>query len=150
MGRAGLLFLKKVNKDEKIVFYKVLKLLSKKNYSENELRNKLNSVDNDIVNRIIEKLKEKGLIDDKKYSHDIVERYLERGKGFYYIINILKRKGFNEEIINQIRQNFDFEKEYRVAQALIKKRKNKGKNNLFLYLKGRGFSSETINKIIER
>ena len=150
MGREGLLFLKKVNKDEKIPFSKALKLLSKKNYSENELREKLKLFDNEVIDKVIEKLKEIGFIDDKKYALYIVEKCLEKKKGLYYIINTLRRKGIDEEIINKIKENFDFEKEYKTAQALIKKRKKKGKNNLFLYLRGRGFSSETINKLIER
>jgi len=135
----------------KKVLSKTLNLLSKKNYSEHELREKLNLYDNQIVEKVITKLKESNLIDDKKYAENIVEKSLKKGKGLYYIINILRKKGIDENIINQIKENFDFGQEYKVVQSLINKiKRKKGYKSLFLFLKSRGFSTETINKLMEK
>lgn len=132
---------------ERDAFAKAIKLLARRNYSEKELRNKLSEFDFDVVEKILEKLKKKGFIDDKKLAERISEKGFEKKKGLYYIINNLKRRGIPEEIINQIKERFDFEREYKIAEDLILKKR---KRSLFLYLKGRGFSSETLLKLREK
>jgi len=138
-----------VNNSKK-AYIRALRLLSKKSYSEKELREKLNQYDKNVVDRIIKRLKEDGLVNDKKLSEKIVEKSLERKKGLYYIIRTLKRKGLQEEIIDQIKENFDFQREYKIAKELAERRKDKRGSGLFLFLKGKGFSSNTLNKLREK
>jgi len=76
-------------------------LLSKKNYSEKELKEKLNQFDKIVVDEIIKRLKEDGLVDDKNLAKKIVEKFLERKKGLNYIIRELKRRKIPEEIPGQ-------------------------------------------------
>jgi len=138
-----------VNKSKK-AYIRALQLLSKKSYSENELKEKLSQYDKNVIDEIIKRLKEDGLIDDKKLAEKIVEKSFERKKGLYYIIRKLKRKKIPEEIINQIKENFDFQREYKIAKELVERRKNKSRSSLFLFLKGKGFSSDTFNKLREK
>jgi len=137
-----------VNNSKK-AYIRALKLLSKKSYSEKELKEKLNQYDKNVVDRIIKRLKKDGLVNDRNLSEKIVEKSLERKKGLYYIISILRRKGIQEEIINQVKENFDFEREYIIAKSLVEKRKNKKGSSLFLFLKGKGISSNTLSKLRE-
>jgi len=138
-----------VNNSKK-AYIRALRLLSKKSYSEEELKEKLSQFDKIVVDGIIKRLKEDGLVDDKNLAEKIVEKFLERKKGLYYIIRELKRRKIPEEIINQIKENFDFQREYKIAEELVEKRKDKGVSGLFLFLKGKGFSSDTLNKIREK
>jgi len=138
-----------VNNSKK-VYIRALRLLSKKSYSEKEIKEKLSQYDKNIIEGIIERLKEDGFVDDKNLADKIVEKFLERKKGLYYIIRELKRRKIPEEIINQIKENFDFEREYKIAKELAERRKDKGRSGLFLFLKGKGFSSDTLNKIREK
>lgn len=136
--------------NSKKAYIKALRLLSKKNYSEKELKEKLSQFNKIVVDEIIKRLKEDGLIDDKNLAEKIVEKFLERKKGLYYIMRELKRRKIPEEIINQIKENFDFQREYKIAEELAEKRKEKKGSVLFLFLKGKGFSSDTLNKIKEK
>lgn len=138
-----------MNKSKK-AYIRALRLLSKKSYSENELKEKLSQYDKNVIDEIIKRLKKDGLIDDKKLAEKIVEKFFERKKGLYYIIRELKRKKIPEEIITQVKENFDFQREYKIAKELVERRKNKKKSSLFLFLKGKGFSSSTFNKLREK
>ncbi len=138
-----------MNKSKK-AYIRALQLLSKKSYSENELKEKLSQYDKNVIDEIIKRLKKDGLIDDKKLAEKIVEKFFERKKGLYYIIRELKRKKIPEEIINQIKENFDFQREYKIAKELVERRKDKSRSSLFLFLKGKGFSSSTFNKLREK
>ena len=138
-----------MNKSKK-AYIRALRLLSKKSYSENELKEKLSQYDKNVIDEIIKRLKKDGLIDDKKLAEKIVEKFFERKKGLYYIIRKLKRKKIPEEIINQIKENFDFQREYKIAKELVERRKDKSRSSLFLFLKGKGFSSSTFNKLREK
>ena len=136
--------------NSKKAYIRALRLLSKKSYSEKELKGKLSQFDKIVVDEIIKRVKEDGLIDDKNLAEKIVEKFLERKKGLYYIIRELKRRKIPEEIINQIKENFDFQREYKIAEELVEKRKDRRESGLFLFLKGKGFSSDTLNKIREK
>ena len=136
--------------NSKKAYIRALRLLSKKSYSENELKEKLSQYDKNVIDEIIKRLKKDGLIDDKKLAEKIVEKFFERKKGLYYIIRELKRKKIPEEIINQIKENFDFQREYKIAKELVERRKDKSRSSLFLFLKGKGFSSSTFNKLREK
>ena len=150
MDREDLSYWKKVNNNSKKAYIRALRLLSKKSYSEKELKEKLSQFDKIAVDGIIQRLKEDGFVDDKKLAEKIVEKSLERKKGLYYIIRALIRKKIPEEIIKQIKENFDFEREYKIAEELAEKRKDKSVSSLFLFLKGKGFSPNTLNKIREK
>ncbi len=138
-----------MNKSKK-AYIRALQLLSKKSYSENELKEKLSQYDKNVIDEIIKRLKKDGLIDDKKLAEKIVEKFFERKKGLYYIIRELKRKKIPEEIIKEIKENFDFQREYKIAKELVERRKDKSRSSLFLFLKGKGFSSSTFNKLREK
>jgi len=79
-----------VNNSKK-AYIRALQLLSKKSYSEKELKEKLNQYDKDVVDRIIKRLKKDGLVDDRNLSEKIVEKSLEQiYKQLNKLIDVIK------------------------------------------------------------
>jgi len=60
-------------------FNYALMLLSRRDYSEFELRRKLECYDSVEVENTINKLKEKGLLSDERYVERLVDRYIKKG-----------------------------------------------------------------------
>jgi len=134
---------------EKVKSY-ALKLLSKRDYFEAELRKKLSlkGFNQDEIHKTIEYLKGQKLIDDKK----LLERYkqvnLQKGKSPLSIKNKLYRKG-----ITQV--DFSYEEELESALYLLrfKYKKEKSYVDIVKFLKNRGFSysviQEAANKFLD-
>ena len=127
-------------------FKKILKLLSKKDYSEKEIIEKFPSLSPSILNRL-KKLK---LIDDYKLANEIIEKLKDKGKGYYYILACLERRKIKKEIIENFKRFYDFDEEFERCKKIIEKLKEKKTyGSILLYLKNRGFSENTIEKIEE-
>lgn len=136
----------------KKVYLTTLKLISRKDYSEEELKDKLISVYtclSDIeLNQIIEELKKKKYLDDFKLASFILEKFLKKKKGYHYIISILKYRQINKEVINSISENFDYFREFEVAKKFFtEKSKTKNSFQILRILGRRGFSTATLEKI---
>ncbi|MCM8802864.1 MAG: RecX family transcriptional regulator [Candidatus Omnitrophica bacterium] len=128
----------------KEIFEKVLKLLSKKDYSEREIAEKFPS----IPPSILDKLKKEKLIDDFSLCQKIVDKLKNKGKGYYYIIRELERRKINEKIIEDFKKKYDFEQEFERCKEILKKLKLKDKNAILLNLKGKGYSEQTIERLL--
>lgn len=126
-------------------YQKILKLLSKKDYSEAELKEKFP----DLPIFILNKLKEEKLIDDHKLAKRIIENLQKKGKGYYYILRELERRKVKNEVIENLKKNYNFQEELERCKEIFEKLKNKNEKSIFLNLKGRGFPDEIIEKIME-
>lgn len=109
------------------------------------------------VEEVIEKLKEQGLIDDKKFVElYIKDRLLLKPKGEKMLKKELKAKGIKDDLIDDYFQNNSIDEE-KIAKELLKKRWsrfqnldiNKIKEKAFRFLLSRGFSYEVVKKTIE-
>ncbi|SHE33944.1 MULTISPECIES: regulatory protein RecX [Caloramator] len=134
-----------------------LNLLNVKDYSKKEFIDKLKQkgYSEKSIDIIINKLEEYGLIDDFKYANKYVRKKINMNKlGKLRIINELKLKGVNNNIVEKI--NFDEDKMLNNAYNLaIKKLKgNKNENEdltkvaRFLYYKG--YTNEEIKKVLKK
>ncbi|MGC8976792.1 MAG: hypothetical protein ACP5OB_04140 [Candidatus Ratteibacteria bacterium] len=120
--------------------------MSKKDYSEKEIIEKFPSLSPSILNRL-KKLK---LIDDYKLANEIIEKLKDKGKGYYYILACLERRKIKKEIIENFKRFYDFDEEFERCKKIIEKLKEKKTyGSILLYLKNRGFSENTIEKIEE-
>ena len=127
--------------------------LSKYRKTEKELRAKLleKGYLEQIVDYVMAKTKEYKFVDDKGYADSYVETY-KRRKGSRLLKFELKRKGIDEEIVNEIEVNADEEKEY--TKALIEKffrNKEMTKENvqkLYRHLLAKGFSYDTAKSAL--
>ncbi len=129
---------------------KALKLLSFKDYSERELSILLSRrFAGEDVAEVLERLRALGYIDDNLLAGRLVHRYLEKARGFHYIIDVLKRRAFSPESIEEAVKNFDYEKEYAAARRYINK--NSGKKSLQSLkfgLRSRGFSGSSAARAL--
>ncbi len=129
----------------KEIFNKVLKLLSKKDYSEKEIIEKIPSITPSILN----KLKKEKLIDDFSLSKRIVESLKNKGKGYHYILKELERRKIDAKVIEEFKNNYDFYEELERCKNVINKLKNRKKQSIILNLKSRGFPEEVIEKLLK-
>ena len=128
----------------------VFKLLSRRDYSEKEIREKLlkKGFSEEIVERVVEYLKEEGYINDIELGERLKELAIERGKSKLYLKKKLYQKG-----ISNIEISYD--EELKAAVNLLKKKYKKEKDyrKVLKFLINRGFSygvaSEAAKEFIE-
>ncbi len=107
------------------------------------------------INYLIEKLKKAGYINDNELAEDYLEAYNIRGYGKNKIIEKLREKGINEEIITSLDFPLDIEREKAkklLPQLLTKYEKYPylaKKNKVVTALTAKGYSHSIINEVIE-
>lgn len=143
-----------------------LGLCVRKRYTEFSMREKLTKflekaeleekVSNELKTRIMARLIELNYINDKDFARDyFLEKSRLKGKGKYKIINELKQKRINPEIISEVLSELDYD-ETEVLNTLfskqIKKFLNlpqiKQKEKMFRFLSQRGFSEYSIYNLL--
>ncbi|MCX8082867.1 MAG: RecX family transcriptional regulator [bacterium] len=133
----------------KKLYQRAIKLLGRKNYSEAELREKIRGdAEEEEIEEVIEECKKQHYLDDSALADYLVDRYLEKRKGFWYIISALEKRKIREDIVKEIKDNFNFEVEYKKAEEFVRKnRKRKDISSILFSLKARGFSYPVISRI---
>ena len=137
---------------EKALNY-TFRILSKKGYTEGEIREKLyqKGYKKEIREKTINRLKELGFLDDRKFAQEFIERYLFRKPaGKYLLAKKLREKGIKAKIVEESLEKFYPEKEEDLAKKAGEKflsRLNslpleKKKARLFSFLSRQGFPSE--------
>ena len=132
-----------------------LKILSIKDFSVNDLRNKLKTKNYSeyTIKGVTQKLESYDLLNDEKYANKLINDSLEFKKnGINKIKYSLKSHGIENNIIDNIK--IDNKKEYKNAYdiALKKYKLIEGKGNekgkLYRYLSSKGYEYDTIKKVI--
>ena len=122
------------------------KLLSKKDYFKEELKNKLlrKGFEESQVEEVIKHLESQGLLNDEKLKERYKEIYINKGKSYLKLRNSLYRKGITEVELSE-------DEELKSALNLLKKsfKKEKTFENVVKFLKNRGFRYSVIKKAIE-
>jgi len=138
-------------KNKTVVSY-AIKLLSSKDYSEEELKEKLLKYHGkEKVENLLIKFKQKKLLNDRELAGNIVRNYFRRGKGIFYIESVLRRRKLSETIISSIKSAFDFQREYKIAEKYFLKHTGKKRfSSLIFSLKSKGFSFQTLGKLREK
>lgn len=133
---------------------KVLKYVLYKKRTENEIRQKFESVDEDILDEIIDNLKENGYVDDLRY----IERAVNEFKTLKHLsikelqYKLLAKGLSKSDIENYLYDNIDELKEYELnsAKYLYNKKLALMKNEEVLnYLRKKGYKEETIRSLQE-
>lgn len=127
-----------------------LKILAKKDISSKSLKEKLLKKGFSIeeINEEIENLTKKKIINDNKLKERMVESYLDKGKGYFFVKYHLNQEGLGEDFALPI----DEEAKYAVGVMNQKKMKkadlkdSKKKIKMMLFLSRRGFRQEAISK----
>ena len=132
-------------------------MLGRRSCSELELRQKLSQKDyattqiDDVINRLLTY----GYVNDNKLAKLLFEKYLQVGK--YSLNNIickLKQRGLPDDIIKDMTNNYDSEKELSSALKIVNNRFKSldgiNQEKLYRFLATRGFSSSTIQKVFQQ
>jgi SOS response regulatory protein OraA/RecX len=137
----------------KKAYSSALKMLSRRGYSEAELREKLSGFASEAeTNEIVEECKRFKYLNDKLLADFLVEKYLKKSKGYYYIFSVLEKRKISCDLIAQMKEDFDLEREYSAAKNFFLEtlKKKKKKSSIIFSLKSRGFSLPTINRIMHK
>ena len=138
--------------ENKKAYSKALRMLSRRRYSERELRDKLSGfAAEEEIDEILQECGRRKYLDDSSLAEFLTGKHINNGKGYFYISSILNKRGIPGEIIERIRDNFDFNRELAVAEEFfLKNRKRKKLSSLLFSLKNRGFSPHTINRLMNK
>lgn len=136
-----------------------LLLLKYRPRCEKELvqRLKKKKFDQVTINQTISFLRERNFIDDRDFAHSWIESRIKRSFGLKRIIQELKARGVDRQIIEE--QMSLFQKDYseyaqvkEIAGERLKKMNEsdtlKKKRRLYDYLLRRGFSPEVVSEVI--
>lgn len=108
-------------------------------------------ISNQITSRVFERLKEKGYIDDEKFTQYWIEnRSVAKGVSKRKLIAELRSKGVDLQIIDQSFENSDRSDTDELKKVLAKKRsKYTDDQKLMAYLARQGFSYDDIKNALE-
>ena len=135
-------------------------LLSRREHSELELRQKLTSREfsSDEIDIAIERLLEKGYLSDTRFAQSTCRYRTSRGYGWRYIANELKQKGVCSTIVQKLQKNCEIDWYLQAELAYNKRFGESGLNapqatqkeqaKKIRFLQYRGFSSDEIFSII--
>jgi len=132
---------------------KILKYISFKKRTENEVRLKFNKVINEeLLDDAIEELKENGYIDDNKYIVRAINEFMAlKNLSIKEIKYKLMAKGINKNLIeNYISNNKDTLVDYELQSAknIAIKKSNLEKEEIKNYLMKKGFALDSIDEAI--
>lgn len=138
-------------------------LLSRRSHSKSELRLKLlkKNFDNRLITLALDELEKIKYLDDYNFAIKFTEEKIKRRKqGLNLIRKQLQKKGISREYIESVLSQYEddeiiFKNAFEIAKKkygfLLQKDIDQNKLNLKLraFLKGRGYSYEIINKVLD-
>ncbi|MBI5637530.1 MAG: RecX family transcriptional regulator [Nitrospinae bacterium] len=138
------------------------RLLARRGRSEHELRGALEKRETapDTIDAAVEYLRERRLVDDRKFAHDCAQSLARNKKvGPRYLRDALKKKGIDEKLIQEaVAETFsDPLRERNEIRALVEKKSKamkkdatplQRKKKLFDFLIRRGFSYDAVMKAL--
>ena len=139
--------------------------LSNRNHSIFELKNKLKKkgFHSQIIEKVIRYLIDKKYLNDLTFAKSFVRNRVEgRKEGVMKITSELYRKGISREIIAEVTESIkenpkNIKNAFELGKSKLIKIQNRGetdfikiKSKLFLFLKGRGFTSDIIFEVISK
>ncbi|AGF48215.1 regulatory protein [Candidatus Kinetoplastibacterium oncopeltii TCC290E] len=133
-----------------------VKYLSKKDYSQESLRKKLSvhCDSNSDIDDVIEYLKTKGFVSDKRFVDNIIDKY-STNYGYCFITNLLKNNGVDSDLFLE-RISFLKNSEFDRACSLMIRKFPKGVSSdiksyykYARFLSNRGFTRDVVYKVIK-
>ncbi|MBD3270175.1 hypothetical protein GF376_01480 [Candidatus Peregrinibacteria bacterium] len=157
-----------MNKKQKRLQLYSYDLLAKKRYTVQEMRKKLHqknqlnqdTCDEHEIEEIIERLAFMNLLNDQEYAESFIDAQLKRApQGKRKLYQRLKNKGISEDIITKKLTLASID-EYELAEQIVEKKvillerrfdnSEQIKERIFRFLINRGFSMETVYKVISQ
>lgn len=134
-----------------------LRLLNRRGYSEKELRQKLQTqgFDDDSIYIVITFLQERGYLDDAALCAMLIDKLTASRKySLNAIIMKLKQRGIPDSIISDhikdCEKSFEFEAAFKIVSKRYASYNKSEQIKVSRYLMYKGFSGNTIMKVIEK
>lgn len=132
-----------------------VKFLTRRKRTAFEVRNKLEAeYDAKVIDEVVSFLIQNGYIDDELYAEKyIAERKKLGNSSGRAILGHLKQKGISGDMAEAKLRELGYDEEENAKILVQKKTKslnNYDKDKIKRYLYGRGFSMETINKVVKK
>lgn len=138
------------------IYNYAIRLLSKRDYSEFNLRRKLQSKcdSSAVIDGVISKVQALGYQSDQRYIQHFISYSIAQKKGPIWIQAKLREKGLNGSQVENILGDIDVEWQSLADELLLGKFKatcvdQKDKSRRFRFLISRGFSSDIAIRAIE-
>jgi len=150
------------NDYEKLMNY-ALRILSKKRYTEHEIRTKSekivkkNDLDESVIDKVCSRLIELKYLDDDVYARDYVsDRIRFRPRGKFLLRKELRAKGISKDIVDKVLDS-EIVNEFEMAMSCFAKKSKKWekctpavrKNKAFQFLGSKGFNGDVVYKVVE-
>lgn len=134
---------------------RAINLLSGRNMTENEIRDKLKKglYPEDIIDNTIDCLKRIRLIDDEYYAQCYIDTYSAR-KSIKIIRMELYNKGISRDIIDSVTEEGCIDEEYSIKKLLEKRHfsyeeaSDEERNKTIAYLMRKGYEYSTIRRLV--
>jgi len=129
-------------------------IISRKTYSERELRRKLifRKTDSEFIDELINKMKELGLVNDERMRTDYADYLISQNKySKNEIILKLKKKMLFDENDEELKEKLSIADDTEVIRMIMKKRiekNNDAKKNIEFFLR-RGFRYEDVSEVLK-
>lgn len=144
------------NLNERLLKYSIF-LLSRRDYSEKELRTKFKEKEYTQVdsNKIIEYLKENKYQSDERFARAYINSKISKIGLSKLKSKLIYEKGVSSDIIDEVTSEMDFDETENILRIIKTKYKNKDlkdqkeRSKAFRYLASKGFSFDDINKAIK-
>lgn len=116
-----------------------------------EEKKPLPEFDDDLTEKVLQRLVEKKYLDDRKFAEFYVEnRYVRKGISHKRLRTELKRKGVEQEIINQTFEQVPRDEDEEIKKVIAKKRKKYNDFQLIGYLVRQGFNYQSAKTAVEQ
>ena len=103
----------------------------------------------ELAPRIIERLKSRGYLDDRKFAEYYVEnRFVKKGVSLKRLKMELFKKGVSKEIIEEALEKTERSDEEEIKKIIAKKRKKYDDTKLIQYLCRQGFSYDLVRELV--
>lgn len=142
--------------DVKTAWQLALRILARRSYSEQEMRQKLaaKGYTATVIDQVAVSLLERGYLNDLVLCRLVFEQYYRSGKyGLRNIVIKLKQRGLSDQVISEIIETYDSALEWQRALIIVRKRfkvpEVMDKRRIGQLLTRRGFSFDTINRVFE-
>lgn len=140
---------------------KVFDLISRRLHTKRELKQKLlkKGFAENLIDEILDYLQDNGYIDEKQFANEYVNELIRKRNSKFMIINKLKQKGINEEIIEEVLLNkfsddLEIENGIKLVQKKLRLLTNKTplqkKQAIIQYLLNKGYNYDIVKVIIEK
>lgn len=127
-----------------------IKLLERSDMFESELRGRLSAYDDDVKSLVIERLKSRHILDDRRLANSMANRRSgKKSIGFVRLEAELARRGADGELIQELRQSFCGGEGARQALAARFDPHIDDRAKAARFLASRGFEEDEIRSSID-